>query len=92
MYLFSIESYPTSMRSTAFGLNVLCGALGNIIGLCMEELELEELPQGIVFCVFGIFTGLLAILLKETYDLQIEDVENETIEEMVNSSLVAPDK
>ena len=58
------------MRSTAFGLNVLCGALGNIIGLCMEELELEELPQGIVFCVFGISTGLLAILLKETYDLQ----------------------
>ena len=78
------------MRSKAFGLNVLCGALGNIIGLCMEELK--KLPQGIVFCVFGISTGLLAILLKETYDLQIEDVENETIEEMVNSSLVAPDK
>ena len=78
------------MRSTAFGLNVLCGALGNIIGLCMQKLE--ELPQGIVFCVFGISTGLLAILLKETYDLQIEDVENETMEEMVNSSLVAPDK
>lgn len=90
VYLFSIESYPTSMRSTAFGLNVLCGALGNIIGLCMQKLE--ELHQGIVFCVFGISTGLLAILLKETYDLQIEDVENETIEEMVNSSLVAPDK
>ena len=35
LYVYSLESYPTHLRSTGLGINIIMGSLGNVVSLLL---------------------------------------------------------
>ena len=59
-YTYSLEVYPTPVRSIAFGVNATFGNGGSILA----PLLLEFLPNGLFLTVFAIVCGLNSFLIS----------------------------
>ena len=78
-WAYTLEVYPTPVRSTNFGINVTCGNIGSIL----SPMAYEYLPRWIFFLIFGIlsiFHSFLLIFLPETVGKPMA----ESIEELIN--------
>ena len=78
-WTYTLEVYPTPVRSLNFGINVTFGNIGSIL----SPLVYEYLPSWLFFLVYGllsIFHSLLIFFLPETVDKPMV----ESIEELVN--------
>ena len=76
-YTYTLEVYPTPVRSVNFGMNVTFGNIGSIL----SPLVYEYLPSSLFLFVFGLFSimhSLLLIFLPETVGKPMI----ETIEEL----------
>jgi hypothetical protein len=74
-YTYTLEVYPTPVRSINFGMNVTFGNIGSILA----PLVYEYLPSWLflfIFALFSIFHGILLIFLPETVGKpMIESIE-----------------
>ena len=74
-YTYTLEVYPTPVRSLNFGMNVTFGNIGSIL----SPLVYEYLPSWLflfVFALFSIFHAILLIFLPETVGRpMIESIE-----------------
>ena len=74
-YTYTLEVYPTPVRSINFGMNVTFGNIGSIL----SPLVYEYLPSWLflfVFALFSIFHAILLIFLPETVGRpMIESIE-----------------
>ena len=64
-YTYTLEVYPTPVRSLNFGINVTFGNIGSIL----SPLLYEYLPSWVFLFIFGLFSiihGILLIFLPET--------------------------
>ena len=64
-YTYTLEVYPTPVRSVNFGMNITFGNIGSIL----SPLVYEYLPSSLflfIFAVFSIFHSFLLIFLPET--------------------------
>ena len=64
-YTYTLEVYPTPVRSINFGMNVTFGNIGSIL----SPLVYEYLPNSIFLCIFALFSiihSILLIFLPET--------------------------
>lgn len=64
-YTYTLEVYPTPVRSVNFGMNVTFGNLGSIL----SPLVYEYLPSSLFLFIFGLFSiihSILLIFLPET--------------------------
>ena len=64
-YTYTLEVYPTPVRSANFGMNITFGNIGSIL----SPLVYEYLPSSLflfIFAVFSIFHSFLLIFLPET--------------------------
>ena len=78
-WTYTLEVYPTPVRSLNFGINVTFGNFGSIL----SPLIYEYLPSWLFLCVFAflsIFHSFLLIFLPETVGKPMV----ETIDELVN--------
>ena len=78
-WTYTLEVYPTPVRSLNFGINVTFGNIGSIL----SPLVYEYLPNWLFLCVFAllsIFHALLLICLPETVGKPMV----ETIDELVD--------
>ena len=78
-WTYTLEVYPTPVRSLNFGINVTFGNIGSIL----SPLVYEYLSSWLFFLVYGllsIFHSLLIFFLPETVDKPMV----ESIEELVN--------
>ena len=78
-WTYTLEVYPTPVRSLNFGINVTFGNFGSIL----SPLIYEYLPSWLFLCVFAflsIFHSFLLIFLLETVGKPMV----ETIDELVN--------
>ena len=76
-YTYTLEIYPTPVRSLNFGINLTSGNIGSII----SPLVYEYLPSWLflfIFALFSIFHSILLIFLPETVGRPMI----ETIEEL----------
>jgi hypothetical protein len=76
-YTYTLEVYPTPVRSVNFGMNVTFGNIGSIL----SPLVYEYLPSSLflfIFALFSIFHSILLIFLPETVGKPMI----ETIEEL----------
>ena len=64
LYVYSLESYPTHLRSTGLGINIIMGSLGNVVSLLL----LSSIGNFTKYANVLIFNnvGVLACYLKET--------------------------
>ena len=77
VYTYTLEVYPTLVRSAAFGINITFGNGGAIIA----PMLLEYLPKWVFYMIFGcicVFNSFLLIFLPETVGKPMV----ETIEEL----------
>lgn len=75
LYIYSIESYPTNLRSTGFGVNIIAGTFGSLTG---GELIQNVEAFGYIAVVLLIVSGVLTLFLKETRideEKQKEDID-----------------
>ena len=74
-YTYTLEVYPTPVRSTNFGMNVTFGNIGSIL----SPLLYEYLPSWLFLLIFGLFSvfhAFLLIFLPETVGRpMIESIE-----------------
>lgn len=63
LYIYSIESYPTNLRSTGFGVNIIAGTFGSLTG---GELIQNVEAFGYIAVVLLIVSCILTLFLKET--------------------------
>ena len=74
-YTYTLEVYPTPVRSVNFGMNVTFGNIGSIL----SPLVYEYLPSWLflfIFALFSIFHGILLLFLPETVGKpMIESIE-----------------
>ena len=74
-YTYTLEVYPTPVRSINFGINVTFGNIGSIL----SPLVYEYLPSWLflfIFALFSIFHGILLLFLPETVGKpMIESIE-----------------
>jgi len=78
-WVYTLEVYPTPIRSTNFGINISCGNIGSIL----SPMAFEYLPTWLFFIIFGIlsiFHSVLLIFLPETVGKPMV----ESIEELIN--------
>ena len=78
-YTYTLEVYPTPVRSVNFGMNVTFGNIGSIL----SPLVYEYLPNSIflfIFAMFSILHSILLIFLPETVGRPMI----ETIDELKN--------
>ena len=78
-WTYTLEVYPTPVRSSNFGINVTCGNIGSIL----SPMVYEYLPSWLFLLIFGIlsvFHSILLIFLPETVGKPMV----ETIEELIN--------
>ena len=78
-WTYTLEVYPTPVRSLNFGVNVTFGNIGSIL----SPLVYEYLPNWLFLCVFAllsVFHSILIIFLPETVGKPMI----ETIEELEN--------
>ena len=78
-YTYTLEVYPTLVRSVNFGMNVTFGNIGSIL----SPLVYEYLPNSIflfIFAMFSIMHSILLIFLPETVGRPMI----ETIDELKN--------
>ena len=64
-YTYTLEVYPTPVRSVNFGMNVTFGNIGSIL----SPLVYEYLPSSLFLFIFGLFSiihSILLIFLPET--------------------------
>jgi hypothetical protein len=76
-YTYTLEVYPTPVRSVNFGMNVTFGNIGSIL----SPLVYEYLPSWLfmlIFALFSIFHAILLLFLPET----VGRAMIETIEEL----------
>ena len=76
-YTYTLEVYPTPVRSVNFGMNVTFGNIGSIL----SPLVYEYLPSWLfmlIFALFSIFHAILLLFLPETVGRPMI----ETIEEL----------
>ena len=66
LYTYSVESYPTNLLATAFGLNMISASVGNIIGTLLE-FHCPEVGEWI-FTGLVLVSGVTAMFLEETRD------------------------
>jgi hypothetical protein len=74
-YTYTLEVYPTPVRSVNFGMNVTFGNIGSILA----PLVYEYLPSWLflfIFALFSVFHAILLIFLPETVGKpMIESIE-----------------
>jgi MFS family permease len=74
-YTYTLEVYPTPVRSVNFGMNVTFGNIGSILA----PLVYEYLPSWLflfIFALFSVFHAILLIFLPETVGRpMIESIE-----------------
>ena len=71
LYTYSVESYPTNVLATAFGLNMISASVGNIIGTLLEaHCEVGEW----IFSGLIQISGVMAMFLEETRDKREEKI------------------
>ena len=78
-WTYTLEVYPTPIRSANFGINVTCGNIGSIL----SPMVYEYLPSWLFLLIFGIlsiFHSFLLIFLPETVGKPMV----ESIEELIN--------
>ena len=78
-WTYTLEVYPTPVRSANFGINVTCGNIGSIL----SPMVYEYLPSWLFLLIFGIlsvFHSILLIFLPETVGKPMV----ESIEELIN--------
>ena len=78
-WAYTLEVYPTPVRSTNFGINVTCGNIGSIL----SPMAFEYMPTWLFFLIFGllsVFHSFLLIFLPETVGKPMV----ESIEELTN--------
>ncbi len=64
-YTYTLEVYPTPVRSINFGMNITFGNIGSILA----PLVYEYLPKWLflfIFAIFSVFHAILLIFLPET--------------------------
>jgi len=90
---FTIESFPTVIRSVAYGFVSVISRFGGILGAQNNALMLisKHLPFTING-VLGIGCGLLCLLLEETYHSPLEDHIKEESNSLRLSTLKATDE
>eukprot|EP00066_Takifugu_rubripes_P010845 XP_003978998.2 PREDICTED: solute carrier family 22 member 13-like [Takifugu rubripes] len=73
-YIFTTESYPTSLRQNGLGLALTCACVGGIIAPLVRLLEVYHfsLPR-VIFGIFPILAGCLCLLLPETKNKELQD-------------------
>ena len=85
LFLFSFENYPTSFRSTAFGLNVTCSGLGVFCELVVtyffqsessKEGVNDSVGQVVVWLLACIMCGVITYFLPEKMDEDLQDVDD----------------
>lgn len=72
LYTYSVESYPTNLLATAFGLNMISASVGNIIGTLLEA-HCGEVGEWI-FSGLILISGVMAMFLEETRDQSEEKI------------------
>lgn len=79
IYVFSAEIYPTVVRNVGVGSSSTCARIGSMVAPFVKELGKATNPE-VPFAVYGglsVVSGLLVLLLPETYQSSLPD----TIEE-----------
>ncbi|TWW70928.1 Solute carrier family 22 member 13 [Takifugu flavidus] len=73
-YIFTTESYPTSLRQNGLGLALTCACVGGIVAPLVRLLEVYHfsLPR-VIFGIFPILAGCLCLLLPETKNKELQD-------------------
>ena len=64
LYTYTVESYPTPIRSIGFGMNCISGSLGNMIFPLLIELLSEHVNY--VFALLNLVCLILVFFLPET--------------------------
>lgn len=85
-YTYTLENYPTPIRTLAFGLNSSCGNFGGLlIPMIIEWVK----PRVMLVCYAGlcIVDAILVMFLKETVGLPMEETIEE-IEKMKGNTLI----
>ena len=75
LYTYSVESYPTNLLTTAFGLNMISGSIGTAVRVLLS-IYCPEIDEWI-FSGMALVCGILAMFLKETRtdDIGIDAIE-----------------
>jgi len=74
LILFTVESFPTVVRSLAYGLASVFGRVGSVAGT--QQSSLSSISVHLPFTVnggLGIVCAAMCLLLNDTYDAPLED-------------------
>ncbi|XP_029698726.1 solute carrier family 22 member 13-like [Takifugu rubripes] len=73
-YIFTTESFPTSLRQNGLGVISLCGSVGGIVAPLVRLLEVYHSSiHTLIFGIFPIVAGGLCLLLPETKNKELQD-------------------
>ena len=64
LYVYSLESYPTHLRSTGLGINIIMGSIGNVVSFLLKSSIGNYVTY--VDVLISVASGVLACYLKET--------------------------
>jgi len=81
LMLFTIESFPTVIRSVSYGFASVFGRIGGIAGTQNSSLSLISMHLPFTINgIFGIISALMCLLLADTYHAQLEDHIEEEVD------------
>uniref|UniRef100_A0A8C5F3T8 Solute carrier family 22 member 13b n=1 Tax=Gadus morhua TaxID=8049 RepID=A0A8C5F3T8_GADMO len=74
IYVYTAEIYPTTVRQSGVGINVMCGRIGAILAPLIRLLQVYHpaIPM-VLYGTFPLIGGLLCFLLPETLNMELQD-------------------
>ncbi|XP_056869266.1 solute carrier family 22 member 13-like [Takifugu flavidus] len=73
-YVYTAESFPTSLRQNGFGVTLMCGCVGGIVAPLIRLLkDYHSSISSLIFGISPIVAGGLCLLLPETKNKELQD-------------------